>query len=104
MSRRVLLLLVGLVLIAVLGVVPVQVLNPRRWFGKDTFPADPDGLVLFSIDPTHRSKEWGNLTPEQEKAERLHGYLLLGKTDITDPAERQRIVHAANQAIRNAAG
>jgi hypothetical protein len=104
MSRRVLLLLVGLVLIAVLGMVPVQILSPQRWFGKDTFPADPESLVLFSIDPTYRTKERENLTPEQKKADRLHDYLLLGKTEITDPAERQKTVYATNKAIRNAAG
>jgi hypothetical protein len=104
MIRRVLLLLVGLVVIAVLLEVFVPSLSPLRWFGKDVLPADPDSLVLFSIDPTYRTKERENLSPEQEKAERLHNYLLLGKTEITDPEERRRVVYAVNRAIRKAAG
>jgi hypothetical protein len=66
------------------------------------FPDAPEGVVLFSIDPTYRSKELGNLSPDQEKAEKLHGYRLLGKTEITDGTVRRKVVTAVKEAIKNA--
>jgi hypothetical protein len=59
MKRRVLLFLAALAIALLI----VDLLAPSsillRWFGKDVLPARPDRLVLFSIDPTQRTKELG---------------------------------------------
>lgn len=65
-------------------------------------PADPDQLVVYSLDGPAHFKSEGELTPEQAKGEVLHGYPVLGKVDVADPARRREVVAAVAAAVRGA--
>ena len=67
----------------------------------DQFPHDPDSVVVFSIDPAQHPRESGDTSTEQGNTQTLHGYDVLRKVEIADPAQQRRIVSAVNKGIRN---
>jgi hypothetical protein len=61
----------------------------------ERLPDDPDQVILYSIHPDDRK-----LTPT-EKGESMHGYLVLGKVEVTDPERRRAIIAAIKAAVRD---
>lgn len=82
---------------AVCSAVLLGVCYDRYWRAPGVFPADPDELILFSVD----GRWWPGEPPRPPwQGERLHDYPLLGKVVITDPARRREVLRAVDADIR----
>jgi hypothetical protein len=66
----------------------------------EQLPDEPDGLTVYSIDGPFAYRHDMELTPEQQKGEVLFGYPVLGKVEVTDPAQRRVVVAAIKEAAR----
>jgi hypothetical protein len=64
-----------------------------------SLPADPDQLILYSIDGPSYYKSDGVLTPDQEKGALHNRYPVLGKVEITEPKQRREIISALKTAV-----
>lgn len=65
----------------------------------DPLPADPDQLVLYSIDgPSALKREDDKAKAEGEM---FHDWPVLGKVEIADPEQRRAIINAVNAATRD---
>jgi hypothetical protein len=67
----------------------------------DRLHEDPEQFILYSVDGRSYFKNEGQLTPDQVKGEILHGYPVLGKVEVTDRDQRQALVSAIKDAVRN---
>ena len=70
--------------------------------GCNSNSADPrvaaDGFTLYSIDA---GREPGDGSSADGDAPKFHGWIVLGKVDIDDRAERSRLINALQEGIDN---
>ncbi|HJZ53912.1 MAG TPA: hypothetical protein VKE74_03090 [Gemmataceae bacterium] len=56
---------------------------------------------MYSIDGPTWYKNGSKLTEDQSRGEVLDGYPVLGKVEVTDPGQRQKVYSAIRGAVRN---
>lgn len=60
-------------------------------------PSEPDELTLYSIDGTKDSR--ADPKKKLDATERLYFWPVLGKTKITDPTEKRRVINAVRRGM-----
>jgi hypothetical protein len=63
-------------------------------------PDSPDEVVLFSIDGRPVRPEAAEQVDGRAKAERLHGYPVLGRVAISDAGRQREVLAKVHEAIR----